>query len=73
MSLMPQNSDQLKTFWLILKEKYKKGWEAENLDQLHNYFDYVLRNKVMVLVHHIGNTSFTRVDAARRHDIENLD
>jgi len=63
----------IEDFWSLLKrEVYEKCWKAENLGQLKSRIEYCIKKLDLEQVHRLGNASFTRVDAARRHGIKNL-
>lgn len=72
----PANVPELRPiedFWAELKRAvYAKCWKAENLDKLRNRIEYCIKKIDSERVHSLGASTFTRVDAVRRHGMTNL-
>lgn len=60
----------IEDFWGILKSAvYKKGWKAENTDQLIARIKYCLKKIDHSVVHQLALSTKTRIDHVRRHGV----
>ena len=70
---MPAELRPIEDFWTEIKRIVNDGgWEAEDLDQLRNRINYAYKKIGIERDHRHGNASYTRVDAVRRHGLNNL-